>query len=206
MAGSLLGNAVRRIEDPDLVRGRGTFVDNMRPDGVLFAAFVRTPVRARDASPAIDTSEAVAAPGVVAVYTAADLALKPGFPFFPTNPLCARPPLADGKVRFVGEAVAVVVAETKAQAVDATELVDVDYEPLDVAIDMESGDRARARRCSSTTSPATSRPANAPPSRTPWPARPTSSASASRTSASPWRRWRATPCSSPRAAPTSRTT
>ena len=43
MVGSLLGNAVRRVEDPDLVRGRGTYVDNLRPDGVLFAAFVRTP-------------------------------------------------------------------------------------------------------------------------------------------------------------------
>ncbi|CAN5524938.1 molybdopterin-dependent oxidoreductase [soil metagenome] len=137
MAGSLLGTAVRRIEDPDLVRGRGTFVDNMRPDGVLFAAFVRTPF-AHAKLTGIDTSEALDSTGVVAVYTAADLQLKPGFPFFPTNPLCARPPLAEGKVRFVGEAVAVVIAETKAQAVDATELVDVDYEPLDVAADMET--------------------------------------------------------------------
>ena len=137
MTGSLLGNAVRRIEDPDLVRGRGTFVDNMRPQGVLFAAFVRTPLASATIT-GIDTSEAAAAPGVVAVFTASDLELERGFPFFPTNPRCARPPLADGKVRFVGEAVAVVIAETKAQAVDATELVDVDYEPLDVVVDMEA--------------------------------------------------------------------
>ena len=137
MAGSLLGNAVRRIEDPELLRGHGTFVDNMRPDGALFAAFVRTPF-AHATVTGVDTSEAMAAPGVVAVYVAADLGLEPGFPFFPTNPLCARPPLADGKVRFVGEAVAVVLAETSAQAVDATELVDVDYEPLDAVVDMEA--------------------------------------------------------------------
>jgi aerobic carbon-monoxide dehydrogenase large subunit len=137
MAGSLLGNAVRRVEDPDLVRGHGTYVDNMRPDGVLFAAFVRTPF-AHATITGIDVTEAEKAPGVVAVLTAEDLDLKPGFPFFPTNKLCARPPLAVGKVRFVGEAVAVVVAETKAQAVDATELVDVDYDPLGVVVDMEA--------------------------------------------------------------------
>lgn len=119
------------------MRGHGTYVDNLRPDGVLFAAFVRTPFAHATIS-GIDVSEAAKAPGVVAVLTADDLDLKPGFPFFPTNKLCARPPLATGKVRFVGEAVAVVVAETKAQAVDATELVDIDYEPLGVVVDMEA--------------------------------------------------------------------
>jgi carbon-monoxide dehydrogenase large subunit len=137
MVGSLLGNAVRRVEDPMLLLGHGTFVDNMRPPGVLFAAFVRTPL-AHARHTKVDTSEAVGAPGVVAVYTAADLGLPAGFPFLATNPLCARPPLAEDKVRFVGEAVAVVVAETHAQAVDATELVDVDYEPLDVVVDPEA--------------------------------------------------------------------
>src|ERR1700710_593862 len=124
MVGSLLGNAVRRVEDPVLLLGQGTFTDNMRPPGVLFAAFVRTPL-AHARLTKVDTSEAVQAPGVVAVYTAADLGLPAGFPFLATNPLCARPPLAEERVRFVGEAVAVVVAETQAQAVDATELVDV---------------------------------------------------------------------------------
>ncbi|NUS50424.1 MAG: xanthine dehydrogenase family protein, partial [Nocardioidaceae bacterium] len=137
MPGSLLGNAVRRIEDPDLVRGRGTFVDDLRPAGVLFASFVRSPFAHAEVT-SVDVAEAEAAPGVVGVYVAADLGLKPGFPFFPTNKACARPPLADGRVRFVGEAVAVVVAESRAQAVDATELVDVDYEPLDVVVDMEA--------------------------------------------------------------------
>jgi carbon-monoxide dehydrogenase large subunit len=137
MVGSLMGNAVRRVEDPELLRGHGTFVDNLRPDGALFASFVRTPL-AHATITGVDVSGAMQAPGVVAVFTAADLALEPGFPFLPTNPLCARPPLADGRVRFVGEAVAVVVAQTRAQAVDATELVDVDYEPLDAVVDMEA--------------------------------------------------------------------
>ncbi len=137
MAGSLLGNAVRRVEDPDLLRGQGVFVDNLRPPGVLFAAFVRSPY-AHALLGSVDTSEAAAAPGVVAVYSAADLGLAPSFPFFATNPRCARPPLADSRVRFVGEAVAVVVAETRAQAVDATELVDVDYDPLEVVVDPEA--------------------------------------------------------------------
>jgi carbon-monoxide dehydrogenase large subunit len=137
MVGSLLGNAVRRVEDPDLLRGRGVFVDNLRPPGVLFAAFVRSP-HAHAILQRVDTTEAAGAPGVVAVYSAADLSLTPGFPFVATNPRCARPPLAHGRVRFVGEAVAVVIAETGAQAVDATELVDVDYEPLDVVVDPEA--------------------------------------------------------------------
>ena len=137
MVGSLLGNAVPRVEDPALVRGRGTYVDNMRPEGVLHAVFVRTPLAHAEIT-SIDASAAADAPGVVAVFTAEDLGLEPGFPFFPTNPACARPPLATDRVRFTGEAVAVVLAQSREQAVDAAELVDVDYEPLDAVIDMES--------------------------------------------------------------------
>ena len=137
MTGSLLGNAVPRVEDPDLIRGLGTFVDNLRPEGVLHAAFVRSPFAHAELT-RVDTAEAEKAAGVVAVFTGGDLGLEPGFPFFRTHPACARPPLAVGRVRFVGEAVAVVIAETKAQAVDAAELVDVDYEDLDVVVDMEA--------------------------------------------------------------------
>ncbi|MGH3322722.1 MAG: xanthine dehydrogenase family protein molybdopterin-binding subunit, partial [Streptosporangiaceae bacterium] len=140
MAGSILGNAVRRIEDPDLLLGRGTYVDNLRfegTQGVLHLAFVRSPI-AHGHVHAIDTRGAAAAPGVVAVYTGADLGIPAYHPFVVLNERCPRPPLADGKVRFVGEAVAVVVAETQTAAVDATELVDVDYEPLPEAIDPEA--------------------------------------------------------------------
>jgi carbon-monoxide dehydrogenase large subunit len=73
----------------------------------------------------------------VGVFTAADLDLPAGYLFFEVNAACARPPLATDRVRFVGEPVAVVVAETGAQAVDAVELVDVDYDPLPVVVDME---------------------------------------------------------------------
>ena len=74
-----MGNAVRRVEDPELLRGHGTFVDNLRPDGALFASFVRTPIAHATIS-GVDVSEAMQAPGVVAVFTAGDLSLKPGFP------------------------------------------------------------------------------------------------------------------------------
>ncbi len=135
MPGSLLGNRVRRVEDPDLLTGKGSYVGNLRFEGMACAAFVRSPMaHARLAG--IDTTAASQAPGVLAVYTAADLNLKP-FGLWIVNEACARPPLAVGKVRFVGDAVAVVIAETEMAAEDAAELVSVDYEPLDAAVDME---------------------------------------------------------------------
>jgi aerobic carbon-monoxide dehydrogenase large subunit len=134
MPGSLLGNRVRRVEDPDLLTGRGTYVGNLEIPGCLVAAFVRSP-HAHARVRAVDTAEAAVAPGVVAVYVARDLALPALGGLFVLNPTCLRPPLATDKVRFVGDAVAVVVAESEAAALDATELVVVDYEPLDVAVD-----------------------------------------------------------------------
>jgi carbon-monoxide dehydrogenase large subunit len=136
MPGSLLGTHVRRIEDPDLLTGRGTYVGNFRVDGLAQVAFVRSPV-AHARVVQLDVSAAKAAPGVVAVYTAADLGVAPFHGFMVLNPACARPPLAEGKVRFVGEAVAMVVAETKTAAVDAAALVDVEYENLPAVVDLE---------------------------------------------------------------------
>jgi carbon-monoxide dehydrogenase large subunit len=136
VAGSILGTAVRRVEDPDLLTGRGRYVDDLPLEGVLHLAFVRSPF-AHATITGIDAAEARAMPGVVAVHTAADLGIDAHHAFAVLNPSCARPPLAVDRVRFVGEAVAVVVAETKAQAVDATEAVVVDYEPLDAVVDME---------------------------------------------------------------------
>lgn len=136
MPGSLLGTEVRRVEDPELLRGEGSYVGNLRFDGALHVAFVRSPF-AHALITAIDTTEAGKAPGVVAVYTAEDLGL-PSLPvFIEVNPTCARYPLASERVRFVGEAVAAVVAESATVAADALELVDVDYEPLPAAIDPE---------------------------------------------------------------------
>src|SRR5436190_11832794 len=137
MPGSILGNAVRRVEDPELLVGHATYVDNLAIDGLLHLAFVRSPI-AHARLGAIDMSEAAGMPGVVAVYTAADLGLPRHHAFFPLNDACARPPLAEDKVRFVGEAVAVVVASSKASAVDAAEAVVVDYDPLPAAVDAEA--------------------------------------------------------------------
>jgi carbon-monoxide dehydrogenase large subunit len=99
-------------------------------------AFVRSPV-AHARITRIDLTAAKAAPGVLAVYTAADLGVVPFHGFMVLNPACARPPLAEEKVRFVGEAVVMVIAESEAAAADAAELVEVEYDPLDAVVDPE---------------------------------------------------------------------
>ncbi|MGN6252705.1 MAG: xanthine dehydrogenase family protein molybdopterin-binding subunit [Marmoricola sp.] len=137
MPGSILGNAVRRIEDPELLVGRGTYVDNQRPPGTAHAVFVRSPF-AHARLTGIATAEAAAAPGVLAVLTAADLGDAPAPTFAIANPACARLPLTTDAVRHVGDPVALVVAETRAQAVDAAELVDVDYDELPAVVDVEA--------------------------------------------------------------------
>ncbi|GAY07740.1 xanthine dehydrogenase family protein molybdopterin-binding subunit [Pseudonocardia sp. N23] len=137
MVGSLLGTAVRRVEDPELLTGRGTYVGNLPIEGLLHVAFVRSPL-AHAAVTGVDTTQAAAAPGVVAVYTAADLDLPAHHGLMPVNPEIPRPPLATDRVRFVGEVVAMVVAESKAAAVDAVELVEVDYDPIDAVVDPET--------------------------------------------------------------------
>ena len=137
MPGSLLGNIVPRVEDPDLVRGRSTFVDNQRLEGTAHAVFVRSPF-AHARITGIDTGEAERAPGVLGVFTAASFGDAPVPAFAEVNPKVHRTALAAGKVRFVGDPVALVVAETRALAVDAAELVDVDYDELPVVADMEA--------------------------------------------------------------------
>lgn len=137
MPGSLLGTRVRRVEDPDLLTGHTSFVDNLRLPGMAHAVFVRSPV-AHARITRIDTSVAGKAPGVLAVLTAADLGREPAPTFAVANAACARSPVAHEKVRFVGDPVAVVVAETRAQAVDAVELVDIDYDVLPAVVDVEA--------------------------------------------------------------------
>ncbi|HEX6149671.1 xanthine dehydrogenase family protein molybdopterin-binding subunit [Nocardioides sp.] len=139
MSGSILGTAVRRVEDPELLRGRGSFVDNVaraRAD-TLHAVFVRSPFAHAEIT-AVDIDAAAASPGVVGVFTAADLGATPVPLFAQANDAVPRYALAKGRVRYVGDPVALVVAETRAQAVDATELVDVDYAPLPVVVDPEA--------------------------------------------------------------------
>src|SRR5438067_1271550 len=141
--GSILGHAVRRREDPRLVTGTGHYVDDMQSEGCLHIAFVRsTLAHARIRS--LDVEAAAAAPGVVAVLTGADLGLpdRVGFPMVAAA--MARAPLARERVRFVGEAVALVVAESSGQAADAAQLIDLDLEPLPVLVDPELARRPDA--------------------------------------------------------------
>lgn len=136
MVGSILGTRVRRVEDPELLTGQGTYVDDLRIPGTAHAVFVRSPL-AHASIAAIDTTQAEQAPGVLAVHTAGTLGREwvPGFA--DVHQQIGHGPLADGVVRYVGDPVALVIAETRAQAVDAAELVDVEYEPLEVVVDME---------------------------------------------------------------------
>jgi aerobic carbon-monoxide dehydrogenase large subunit len=136
-AGSLVGVPVRRVEDPTLLRGQGTYIDNLPIEGALHLAFVRSPI-AHATIRSIDASDARAMPGVVAVYSADDLDFPNHTAMMQLHPAAIRPALARDKVRYVGDAVVVVVAETKTQAVDAAEAVIVDYDALPAVADMES--------------------------------------------------------------------
>ncbi len=135
--GSILGNAVRRVlEDPDVLLGRASFVDDLDLPGVLHLALVRS-TAAHAGLRSVDTGEAAAMPGVAGVFTAADLDVPVAPGLMVVNGAFARPPLAKDKVRFVGDIVAVVAAESRSSAVDAAELVVVDYDPLPAVVDPE---------------------------------------------------------------------
>jgi carbon-monoxide dehydrogenase large subunit len=137
MPGSILGTAVRRVEDPDLLVGRAAFVDDLPLDGVLHVHFVRS-TYAHALIVSVDAEDARRMPGVVAVFTASDLDLAPYEGLMQLNAQCMRPPLADGKVRFVGDCVAAVVAESRTAAADAAEAVVVEYEALPAVVDPEA--------------------------------------------------------------------
>jgi len=140
---SALGGVIRRKEDPALIRGRGRYVDDIKQSGELAAAFVRSPfAKARIAS--IDTSAARAMPGVRAVYTIDDVRhLGSLIAQVPVGKL--RPLLADGVVKHVGEAVAMVVADNRYLAQDAVEAIVVDYEPLEAVVDLKDAASDRAK-------------------------------------------------------------
>ena len=135
-AGSFAGKPVRRVEDPELLRGGGTYVDNLKIDGMLTLDFVRSPMP-QALIRSIDTTAARAMPGIVGVYSAADLDLPDAPALMPLRPDVVRPSLAKERVHFVGEPIVAVLAESRAQAMDAAELVEIDFEPLDFVIDME---------------------------------------------------------------------
>src|SRR5258708_36959014 len=141
MAHNGIGASVRRKEDLRFLTGRGNYVDDINRPGQLYAHIVRSP-HPHAAIRRIDTAKAARAPGVAAVFTGADMAPdkigglprgwggknKDGSPMQePTHPV-----LAVDRVRHVGDPVAVVIAETRAAARDAAELIDVDYKELPV--------------------------------------------------------------------------
>jgi carbon-monoxide dehydrogenase large subunit len=146
-AGRYAGARVHRVEDARLLTGRGTYVDDVSLPGMLHACFVRSPF-ARAAIRRIDASAALALPGVHFAFTAADL--NPGAheqwhtSVGPQGPETPRPPLADGEVRFVGDPVALVVAESRYLAEDAAERVEVEYEPLPAVVDYTRAEQAEA--------------------------------------------------------------
>lgn len=142
----MVGASVRRKEDPRLITGSSTYVDDLKIPGMLHAAIVRS-IEPHGTITGYHTEDAVAMPGVVAVYTGNDLTTL--FANVETEavgegdegdddsiPKPPVPPLAVGTVRYVGHPVAIVIAKTAGQAVDASEMVMVDIDPLPVITDM----------------------------------------------------------------------
>jgi carbon-monoxide dehydrogenase large subunit len=148
-----IGAPVRRREDRRFLTGRGQYVSDLVMEGELHCAFVRSP-HAHARIGAIRTAAAAAAPGVVAVFTGADMAADKVGPMTPLwripgaeGTTMNEPPrwaLARGAVRHVGEAVAMVAAATRNQALDAAELVEVDWEPLPAVVDLRDAAAAGA--------------------------------------------------------------
>ncbi len=136
---SILGTRVQRVEDPGFLTRGAVYTDDLVDDalvGALHATFVRSPI-AHARITGIDTSEALALPGVVAIYTAADFVddvpiQPPALPFFPAA--MGHPLLAIDTVRYVGQQVALILTEDRYTGEDAAELISVDYEPLPVVV------------------------------------------------------------------------
>ncbi len=139
--GSILGTRVVRTEDPALLRGQGRYVNDLIHglglQGALHAAFARSEI-AHGVIRAIHTDDARAVPGVVAVWTAAELGLPALHGMVPVHPDFKRPPLATDRVRFVGDALAVVLAETAAAAEDGASAVWAEIDALPAVVDAEA--------------------------------------------------------------------
>ncbi len=136
---TLIGSPVERLEDLRFLRGRGQYVDDLARDGLLHAAFLRSPV-AHGRIRAIDVSQARALAGVHCVLTAKDIGDPvPRVPMrlqpLPEFDAVGQPVIAESKVRYVGEALAVVLADSAGVAEDALGLIEVDIEPLPVISD-----------------------------------------------------------------------
>jgi carbon-monoxide dehydrogenase large subunit len=134
-----IGASMRRKEDPRLLTGRGKYAADFRLPGLLHAAVLRSP-HPHARLGAIRAKAALALPGVVAVVSAEDLGAIGRIPVrlgpSPNIVACLQPPLARDKVRYVGEPVAVVIAESRYLAEDALDIIDVDYDPLPAVADV----------------------------------------------------------------------
>ena len=151
-ATQFFGERIKRNEDPRLLMGEALFTDDVQLPNMVHAAFVRSPY-AHAQIVSIDVTEAEAMPGVLAVYTAVSLGdyWQPGPLLVPPPPVKdivfnqrTQVPLAKDKVRYAGEPVAIVVAESRYIAEDAAEWVFVEYEPLPAVVDLEQAVAADA--------------------------------------------------------------
>jgi carbon-monoxide dehydrogenase large subunit len=129
-----IGRARLRKEDARLITGQTNWTDNMRLPGMLHLAFLRSPF-AHAKITRVDVSAALEQPGVIAAFSGADFAAEQGslpcaWPVTEDIQIPAHPPMAVDEVRYVGEAVAVVVARDRYTAADALNAIDVDYDPL----------------------------------------------------------------------------
>jgi aerobic carbon-monoxide dehydrogenase large subunit len=164
-----MGGGLLRKEDPKLITGQGRYTDDIALPGMLYLAFARSPV-AHATIARIDTSAAKELPGVVAVFTGEELASEWAAAMPCAWPVTSRTypgeptqearvpdhwPVAKDRVRYMGEIVAVVVADTREHAVDATEAVDVDYDELPVVDGIEeavTATRSTPGTCATATS------------------------------------------------------
>ncbi len=143
MTTDVLGTPVKRVEDPRFITGKGRYLDDIKLQGMAHLAILRSPYAHANVR-SIDISAAKTAPGVVAVITGADIPYNPLPMAWPAggasgiqNNVNTPRVLATDSVKWTGEGVAAVVAETAAQAVDALELISVDWEPLPAVTDAE---------------------------------------------------------------------
>ena len=137
---NVVGQRIRRREDPRFLRGEGRFVDDLSLPGALHLTFVRS-YMAHAKVIRVDKSAAQDAGAQVFVAGDTDLTVNPAPPFIPIDPQMYRPLLASDTVRFVGDIVAIVVADSREASVDAAELVAVEYEPLPAVTDPEEAAR-----------------------------------------------------------------
>ena len=153
MTADVLGAPIKRVEDPKLITGKGRFLDDVQLTGATHLAILRSPY-AHAKINSIDISRAKAMPGVLAVFVGADIPYNPLPMAWPAggsaglqNNVNTPRILATDDVKWTGEGVAAVVAETEAQAFDAIREIDVDYTPLPTVVDAEKATQDGAPGC-----------------------------------------------------------